>query len=188
MDLDSHLDAIVAGDPVAFGRWVAGAEPRVRASLTTFAAAVDTEAVTQETLLRIWNVAPRFRPDGRPDGLVRLAVRIARNLAIDEVRRARRVDAVEAERLENAPEPEAPPPPDPLLRRLIQRCIEALPPSPAAAIRQRIAARGNRADAALAEDAGMSLNTFLQNVRRARLGLERCLEAGGARLPTGGLS
>lgn len=187
-DLDIHLPGIVAGDPDAFGRWVAGAEPRVRASLATFAAVVDTEAVVQETLLRVWNVAPRFRADGRPDGLVRLAVRIARNLAIDEVRRSRRVQAVEARRLEQAPEPAAPPAPDPMLRRLILRCIEELPARPAAAIRQRIAARGGRSDAALAEAAGMKLNTFLQNVRRARIGLERCLEAGGAALPAGGLA
>lgn len=97
-DLDTHLSAIVAGDADAFGRWVAGAEPRVRGSLASFAAVVDTEAVVQETLLRIWQVAPRFRPDGRPDGLVRLAVRIARNLAVSEVRRAR-VAPAEADEL-----------------------------------------------------------------------------------------
>jgi RNA polymerase sigma-70 factor (ECF subfamily) len=186
-DLDQHLAAIVAGDPDAFGRWVAGAEPRVRASLSSFAEVVDTEAVVQETLLRIWNVAPRFQPDGRPDGLVRLAVRIARNLAIDETRR-RRPDLLDREALQRSLDREAPPPPpvDPLLRRLIAACLEALPARPAAAIRQRLAARGGQPDHALAEAAGIKLNTFLQNVRRARAGLQKCLERQGVSLPAGG--
>ena len=88
-DLDGELPAIVAGDTGAFSRWVAGAEPRLRASLLPFAATVDAEPVLQETLLRVWQVAPRHVCDGRPESLLRLAVRIARNLAIDEVRRPR---------------------------------------------------------------------------------------------------
>ena len=186
-DLDQHLDAIVAGDTTAFGQWVAGAEPRVRGSLSRFAEAVDTEAVVQETLLRVWNVAPRFRADGRPDGLVRLAVRIARNLAIDETRR-RRPALMETEALQRAADQAAPAPAptDPMLRRLIAACLDALPARPAAAIQQRIEARGGRPDHALAEAAGMRLNTFLQNVRRARVGLERCLEKQGVSLPAGG--
>lgn len=177
-----ELAAIVAGDSAAFGRWVARAEPRLRASLKSFAAHVDTEAVVQETFLRVWNVAPRFRHDGQPDGLTRLAVRIARNLAIDELRRAR-VEPVEVDRLEKEAEAagERPTQVDPLLRQLIAACVEKLPSKPRAAILQRIHARGNVSDAALSEAAGMKLNTFLQNVRRARVGLERCLEAGGAR-------
>jgi len=53
-DLDRHLPAIVAGDAQAFAAWLAGAEPRIRASLRGFAAQVDVEAVLQETLLRVW--------------------------------------------------------------------------------------------------------------------------------------
>ena len=67
-DLDRHLPGILAGDSSAFATWMAGAEPRLRASLRSFAVQVDTEAVLQETLLRVWQVAPRFVPDGRPDG------------------------------------------------------------------------------------------------------------------------
>ena len=33
------------------------------------------EAVVQETLLRLWQVAPRHTPDGRPDSLLRLGIR-----------------------------------------------------------------------------------------------------------------
>ncbi|MCB9780187.1 MAG: sigma-70 family RNA polymerase sigma factor [Alphaproteobacteria bacterium] len=187
-DLDHHLPAIVAGDPDAFGRWVAGAERRIRLSLRSFAARVDTEAVVQETLLRVWQVAPRFQPDGRPDGLLRLAVRIARNLAISEVRRAR-VDPVEVDQLERqalawadahlarAAEP------DPLLRQLIARCRELLPDKPARALAQRLTAAGDRPDAVLAEEVGMKLNTFLQNVRRARQALLDCLQSQGVTLP-----
>ena len=80
VDLDEHLAEIQAGDPDAFGRWIAAAEPTLRETLRSFAAVVDTEAVLQEALLRVWQVAPRFVRDGEPNGLFRLAVRIARNL------------------------------------------------------------------------------------------------------------
>jgi len=88
-DLDHELDAIVAGDAQAFGRWVAGAEVELRGSLRPFAKWVDTEMVLQEALLRVWQVAPRFVRDGRPNGLLRLAVTTARNLARSEARRFR---------------------------------------------------------------------------------------------------
>jgi RNA polymerase sigma-70 factor (ECF subfamily) len=178
--LDHLLPAIAAGDPDAFGRWLAGVEPRLRAGLRSFAAQVDTEAVLQETLLRVWQVAPRFQPDGSPDALFRLGVRIARNLAINELHRSR-VAPVETERLIREAEARAEPStePDPLLRAAIARCREALPAAPAAAIAQRIAAAGGAADAELALAVGMSLNTFLQNVRRARLALLDCLARKG---------
>src|SRR5690349_9751665 len=89
MDLDVHLPAIVARDTGAFARWMAGAEGRMRESLRSFAAVVDVEAVLQESLLRVWQTAPRFEPDGRPDALLRFGVRVARNLAVSEVRRTR---------------------------------------------------------------------------------------------------
>ena len=65
MDLDAELPSIIAGDADAFGRWLAGAERPVRESLRSFAAVIDAEAVLQEALLRVWQVAPRFQPDGR---------------------------------------------------------------------------------------------------------------------------
>ena len=68
-DLDHLLPGIVAGDADAFGRWVAGAELQVRDSLRPFAASVDAEAVLQESLLRVWQTAPDFKPDGRPNAL-----------------------------------------------------------------------------------------------------------------------
>jgi DNA-directed RNA polymerase specialized sigma24 family protein len=180
LDLDEHLDAVGAGDPRAFARWVAGAEPSLRASLRPLAARVDAEAVLQETLLRVWQVAPRCVRDGRPNALLRLGTRIARNLAVDELRRAR-VSPVEAAALEAAlaafaPEPRAP---DPLLRAAIVECRDALPAQPAAALTARLEAAGGEPDARLAERLHMRLNTFLQNVARARKLLAACLEKRG---------
>jgi RNA polymerase sigma factor (sigma-70 family) len=175
MDLDVYLAAIVAGDAGAFGRWLAGAEARVRDSLASFATVVDVEAVLQEALVRVWQVAPRFTRDGRPNGLVRLAVRIARNLAVDEVRRTRSRPA-QAETIEDAlAEDVDVAPPDPLLREAIVDCRDKLPPKPRQALDARLTAAGAREDAELAESLGMKLNTFLQNFTRARTLLAECL-------------
>lgn len=170
-ELDVHLAAIIAGDLDAFARWLAGAEPRVRESLRSFAAVVDVEAVLQEALVRVWQVAPRFQPDGRPDGLVRLGVRIARNLAVSELRRQRRGEVFD----EATAEPTAPVAPDPLLRAAILDCRDKLPPKPRQVLDARLAASGGRDDEDLAEAMGMRLNTFLQNFTRARQLLADCL-------------
>lgn len=179
-DLDQHLAAIQHGDPDAFGRWVAGAEGRVRLSLRSFAALVDTEAVLQETLLRVWQVAPRFVPDGRADGLVRLAIRIARNLAVSEARRARGtvLDAATLQAAEPVEE-EPPPPVDPLLRKVIEECRGRLPDKPAQALAARLAGGGAEPDETLAARLEMRLNTFLQNFTRARRLLAECLRRHG---------
>ena len=176
-DLDRHLAAIAAGDAQAFADWLAGAEPRIRGSLRGFAARVDVEAVLQETLLRVWQVAPRFTPDGRPDALVRFGVRIGRNLALSEMRK-RTPDLDQL--AQDVPVPAIEP--DPLLREALRKCREALKGPPAVALSMRLDDGGARPDRDLAEAAGMSVNTFLQNVRRARLALEKCLEKAGIRL------
>lgn len=182
IDLDDHLSAIAAGDPDAFGRWVAGAEHELRAALASFATTVDTEVVVQETLLRMWQVAPRVERDGRPNALLRLALRSARNLAIDHTRRLGReapldlcehgADAALVTRSAA----------DPLLREAIAECREGLPPQPAAALRARVTEGGARHDRELAERVGMTLNTFLKNIGRARALLAECLRARGVDL------
>lgn len=178
-DLDHHLAAIQGGDPDAFQRWVAAAEATVRLSLHSFAAVVDTEAVVQETLLRVWQVAPRFVSDGAPNGLLRLGVRIARNLAISERRRLR-TTALDPELAETpALEPATP---DPLLRRTIELCREKLDGKPAQALEARLAAAGAEPDEVLAQRLAMKLNTFLQNFTRARRLLAECLERHGVDL------
>jgi RNA polymerase sigma-70 factor (ECF subfamily) len=178
-DLDAHLPAIAAGDADAFGRWLAGAELRLRLSLRPFAARVDTEAMLQEALLRIWQVAPRHTPDGRPDSLLRLAIRVARNLCLDELRRAR-VAPMDDEALEHILAAAEPAPvragPDPFLRRVIEECRDKLPGKPAEALSARLAAAGAEPDEDLASRLGMRLNTFLQNFTRARKLLAECLQ------------
>jgi DNA-directed RNA polymerase specialized sigma24 family protein len=184
-DFDEYLRPILAGDVNAFGQWMAGAEPRVRDSLRSFAALVDTEAVVQEAFLCVWQVAPRFVADGRPDGLLRLALRIARNLAVSERRRTR-ASGADDDALERALagdiEFAARAPTDPLLRRVIETCRDALPRKPGLALTARLASGGAEADDVLAMSLGMTRNTFLQNFTRARKLLFACLERHGVDL------
>jgi RNA polymerase sigma factor (sigma-70 family) len=180
-DLDVHLAASAQGDLDAFGRWVAGAEPVLRASLRPLATRVDAEAIVQETLLRVWQVIPRFTRDDRPNGLLRFALRVSRNLALDELRRLR-ADPADVEGIERAlqavGEVAEPIEPDPLLRRLIDECRQRLPDQPARALAERLR-NGIWPDRELAVSLGMQLNTFLQNISRARRLLRECLEERG---------
>ena len=158
---------------------MAGAEPSLRSSLRTFAVQVDTEAVLQEALLRLWQVAPRVQPDGRPNSLLRVGLRIASNLALAEARK-RRPQLFDDQALALAADAAAVAPvlPDPLLRQAIARCREKLPKKPADALAQRLLGQGDP-DPALAAALGMTLNTFLQNFTRARKLLAKCLGAAG---------
>ncbi len=178
IDTDEHLQAIMSGDVAAFARWMSLVEPTVRAGLRSYAARVDAEAVLQETMLRVWQVAPRHAPDGRPNSLFRLAIRIARNLAIDEVRRAKS-SPVPDEGLEallaEADTGAAFSGPDPFLRRAIQECQSKLPDRPAEVLHCRLTSGASEPDQTLAERLGMKLNTFLQNFTRARKLLAECL-------------
>jgi DNA-directed RNA polymerase specialized sigma24 family protein len=177
-DLDLHHAEISAGDPDAFGRWVAGAESAVRASLKSFATRVDVESVLQESLLRLWQIAPRFESDGKPNGLLRLCIRIARNLALDELRRVARLQPGD----ETFADPVDPVVPDPLLQRWIEECRQKLPAKPAAALAARLENAGADPDEILAARLGMKPNTFLQNFTRARKLLADCLRAHGVEL------
>ncbi|MEW5849567.1 MAG: sigma factor [Myxococcota bacterium] len=177
-DLDVHLVAIQAADADAFAAWMTGAEEPLRLALRGFATSVDVEAVVQETLLRVWQLAPAFKPDGRANSLLRFAHRVARNLALSECRRLRTTHDEHA-----LDELEAPVvvPPDPMLRRHIEACREELPPRPAQALAQRIHGSGE-SDVTLAQRVGMTVNTFLQNFSRARKLLAECLARRGVDL------
>lgn len=184
MDHDVHRAAIAGGDAYAFGQWMAACESTVRDSLRSFARVIDVEAVLQETLLRVWQVAPRFEPDGRPNALLRFTIRIARNLAISETRRTRAAP-IEAEALETALAAVDESPinePDPLLRNAIADCRDKLPPKPREAFDARLSNAGGDDDDTLAESLGMRLNTFLQNFTRARKLLADCLGTKGIEL------
>ncbi len=173
VDLDVHLPAIGAGDAAAFARWLAGAESPLRGALRSFARHCDTEGVVQETLLRVWQLAPTVVVDGKPNALLRFAHRIAKNLCIDEARRLKQVPLDEAA-LATLPADD-PALPDPLLRELIARCRDQLPGKPALALALRLGDGGASSDVVLAERAGQTLNTFLQNFTRARKLLLDCL-------------
>jgi RNA polymerase sigma-70 factor (ECF subfamily) len=184
-DLDVHLPGIRVGDGQAFGLWLSAAEPSLRRGLRSFARQVDVEAVLQEALLRTWQVVPRFEADGKANGLLRLAQRIAWNLAISETRRQKKSVAVDPEilaagadaalRFEQRL-------PDPLLRRTIAECRDKLPPKPKQALGLRLEGAGGVPDATLAERLGMKKNTFLQNITRARKLLLECLRRAGVDL------
>lgn len=186
MNLDIHKAAIAAGDAHAFGQWMIGAEPSIRLSLHSFAAAVDTEAVLQESLLRIWQIAPEIDDDGKPNTLLRFGVRVARNLAISEVRKHKRMGLAEPDVLERHMAAEealhTPSPPDPLLRQTIQDCKDQLPEKPKAALEARLNSEGGESDASLAAKLSMRKNTFLQNFTRARTFLAQCLKRHGIQL------
>lgn len=183
VDLDRYLQAIVGGDAQAFAHWMASAEPSIRASLRSMATKVDTEAVLQEALLRVWQVAPRFEPDGRENGLLRLGVRIARNLAISEMRKRRAEPTEDLEaRIAQAEQVHLMRPSDPILRRVIDACRDKLPEKPKMALMERLRSAGGAPDETLAERLGMKKNTFLQNFTRARKFLAECLKKNGVDL------
>ncbi|MEZ4360145.1 MAG: sigma-70 family RNA polymerase sigma factor [Kofleriaceae bacterium] len=180
LDLDTYLPAIAAGDLTAFAQFLAAAEPPLRRALTSFAADVDVEAVVQETLLRIWQVAPTFTADGRPHALQRFGHRCARNLCLSELRRRRLAPTFgDDAAVDRAEDPTAAAPPDPLLRRAVQECREKLPAKPGQALTARLDAAGDADDRTLAARLGMTLNTFLQNFTRARQLLAECLRRRG---------
>ena len=176
IDLDPLLPEIQAGNAQDFGIWVAHCEEPLRRSLRSFATAVDTEAVLQETLLRCWQLAPRIKQDNRGNSLLRFAHRVARNLALDEARRHRRQVAVDVEEAadELAPMPSLP---DPFLRRAIEACRDLLPKQPKQALTKRLEGGAGRSDTDLAAELGMRLNTFLKNFGRARTLLAACLDS-----------
>jgi DNA-directed RNA polymerase specialized sigma24 family protein len=180
-DERSLLSRIQAGDADAFGLWASASERALRLTLRPFSALVDTEAVLQEALLRVWHVAPRFVPDGKPNALLRFSVTTARNCAVSELRKSRptreALDALERELASTSVVTAITP--DPLLRAAIIECRNKLPPQPKLALEQRLHSGGTEDDTALATRVGMSLNTFLQNFTRARKLLRACLEKAG---------
>lgn len=182
-DLDRLLAPIQAGDRGAFAEWVTLATPCLVRRLYPYAPAIDPQEILQETLLRLWQQAPRFVPDGQPNAFLRFAVRCARNLACDGLRRSRRAPqpvgdltlSPAAER-QLATEPLEP---DPALRRLLKAGLARLPAGPRAALEARLGGRAALPDSVLAARLGMRPNTFVQNIVRARRRLASYLAAAG---------
>jgi len=168
------------GDHEGFAGWVRAVERPLRSSLRSFARQVDVEAVVQEGLTRMWVLAPRVALEGENASL-RYALRLVRNLALREIERSGRFEPLDpGEPGENpGPAVQPEPPPDPGLRRAIFDCIGRLSRKPADALAARLRGDGVEPDRVLAERLGMTLNTFLQNIVRARRSLAECLESKG---------
>ena len=182
--VDAAWQEVRRGSDAGFRAWLPLVEPLLWRTLRPFAPAVDVEAIIQEALLRMWAIAP-VQPLEGENASLRFALRLAHNLAIDEVRRrGRELPLVKDlpggdDPPDPLPAPQPAPPPDPLLRRAILACIDKLPRQPKAALRVRLDAAGTLPDRLLAERLAMQLNTFLQNVTRARRLVEECLAASG---------
>ena len=177
-DPDAAFLRACAGDRDSFADWMGAVEAPIRRSLSRFARAVDVESVMQETFLRMWVYAQDRGTELRgPNAAMRFAIGMARNVARSEARRTGRVTFLPPEEL-----PEVEVQPDPLpdlgLRQAIVDCLGRLKGKPLEALRVRISmsAVGDRE---LARAVGMTLNTFLQNVVRARRAVAECLKRRG---------
>lgn len=170
------------GDREAFGDWVGRVEHPIRRRLGPYARAVDTESVMQETLLRMWLYAQEpSAPLTGENASLRFALGMARNVARNMARWHGREVLLPPEDLpEHDPEPE--PAPDPFLRRAIRECFEKLARKPRQALSARMSEGHRRDDRELALALGMTANTFLQNIVRARRQLGECLGARGIRV------
>jgi DNA-directed RNA polymerase specialized sigma24 family protein len=185
----TELDALFAtarsGDTMAFAAWAGRIERPVRSSLSRFARAVDLEVVVQETLLRMWLLATRSgRELTGEHASLRMALAVARNVAREELRRAKLGSLVPLEDCESEPELVVPPQagPDPGLAHAIRDCIARIRGRPRAALELRIHEGHERPDRELAQQLGLKLNTFLQHIVRARRSLADCLRRKGVDL------
>ena len=173
-----------AGEPLGFEAWVGMVESRLRNSLRSYARQVDVEAIVQEGLLRMWVLARTLVLEGE-DASLRYALRIVRNLAGHETRRVKRLGELAEQYPDsfppdpNGPDDSADATADPFLRRAINDCISKLPERQRDALTARLNGAGADPDRALAEELGMRLNAFHQNIRRSRENLAVCLESSG---------
>ena len=180
--IDSAFAKARTGDRDAFADWMGSVELPIRLSLRRFVQAVDVEGVVQETLLRMWLLSQdRDRVLEGENASLRFAIGVARNLARAEARRLGR------ERLlppEDLPEPTVDPEPtaDPGLRRAILDCVNKLAAKPLEALRARMLLGAQASDREIAKMTRMTLNTFLQNIVRARKQVAQCLERKGISL------
>ena len=178
-ELDALWLRVGRADRIAFGDWMGRVERPIRRCLYAFAHAVDAESVVQETLLRMWLYAQERGGElTGDDASLRFAIGMARNLARNMARKYGRMTILPPEHL---PEPvvQPDPPPDPFLRRAIRECFDKLAKKPLLAMRARLAEGQTQADGDLAKQLGMTPNTFLQNIVRARQQLAKCLGARG---------
>lgn len=162
----------------AFTEWMVCVEPALRRSLARFAPYVDVEGVCQEALLRMWMLSEDIAgSDGdrlsESDASRRYLIRMGRNLTLNLIRKHRRERPLDDETLEFA-DPTPVSEPDPMLRARVQQCFSKQEGRPGQAIQVRLAF-GHLPESEQAERAGMTRNTFHQNIARARKAIEVCL-------------
>lgn len=180
---DREFQLARSGDQEAFAEWMGMVESPLRRSLQRYARAVDVEVVVQEALMRMWLVArdPARVLEGS-NAPIKFAIRVARNVALEEVRRYHHDRFVGLDELDHLPQGRVEPdPPDPALARAIRDCMESLPEQPRKALSGRVR-DGGLPDREIAAALRMKINTFLQNVVRARRLLRECLDRRGVRL------
>jgi len=133
----------------------------------------------------MWLIAtrPGLKLQGKNASL-RMALAVARNVALEEVRRSRRGQYVPLEDLEDALElaVDPAPEPDPGLAQAIRECLERLPDRLRRSLMLRLRSGSFSPDRDLAESLGLKLNTFLQHIVRARKSMADCLKGKGVEL------
>jgi len=179
-EIDQHWSMACHGDWAAFKEWMGRVERPLHHSLRRFARAIDTEGIVQETLVRMWHWSREpDRPWTGENASLRSAIRVAHNLARNMARKHRREHLLPPDDLPHEPGPIlGPSEPDPLLRRIIRRCLDALVGPLRRAMRVRLES-GQLPAREQAAEAGMTVNTFHQNIARARRHVDACLEKHG---------
>ena len=174
-EIDELWIEVCGGNRRGFGDWVGRVERPIRRSLFPFAQAVDAEGVVQEALLRMWIYSQERGPELTGENAsLRFAIGMARNIARNEARKYGREKLLPPEDL---PEwiVEAEPGTDPFIVRAIRECFWKLARKPFATMQARLQFGAGQSDRAIAAMLGMTLNTLLQNVVRARKQLRECL-------------
>lgn len=179
-DLDTLWQDACAGDRRSFGDWVGRVERPIRLSLHRWARSVDVEVLVQETCMRMWvRAGDSTEPElTGTNASLRYAIKMAKNFARNEARK-RKHEAVTAP--EDMPDSvvEPAPDPEPALGLAIRDCLDALEGKLRQVMLSRLESEGREPDRNLAEALGMQLNTFLQNIVRARRRLDACLDGKG---------
>ena len=174
----AEWQAIVRRDEDVFKRWLERTQIHLRLSLRSFATVVDVEVVVQETAILAWERTSKIVPDGRPAFLVRWAATVAKNKALNEVKRAQR--EVPLHESPDQPDPQIErTAADPFLRARLHGCRERLPAALRRVIDLILADGGHRSARECAAANGTSYDAFRQNLARGRRALEACLRQYG---------
>jgi DNA-directed RNA polymerase specialized sigma24 family protein len=180
VDLDTLWQAACHRDQRSFGDWMGRVERPIRLSLYHWARLVDVEGIVQEACLRMW---VRAGDTGVPpltgtNASLRFAIVLAKNLARNEARKRVREEVLPPEDMPDVvvePDPD----PEPRLRSAIRECVEALTGKLSQVMSLRLGNDGSLSDRELAEQIPMKVNTFVQNVVRARKQIDTCLDGKG---------